>query len=1162
MIHSFRTARRMAFGLLATALFVLPAVGSQDELDDVRKEIADTEKQLADLQKKLEALKSRPLVGNEAALDSAIKKMNWRCVGPANMGGRVTALAIVESDPSTYYVATASGGLLKTTNNGTTFAHLFDNQSTISIGDVAVAPSDPNIVWIGTGEGNPRNSVSYGDGVYKSTDAGKTWANMGLKQSFQIGRILIHPKDPNIVYVGALGRLYGPNEERGLFKTEDGGKTWKKILYVDERTGVIDFRLDPFDPNALLLGMWERKRDGFDTTYGPASEWYSPDQYGPEVTYGPGGGLFKSSDAGKTWKKLTGEKGVSGLPSVNTGRIGIDYSRKTKGLVYAIIDTVDIGKGRAPLTVYMGVTSDTNKGGGVKVEAVTDDGPVGKAGVKSDDVIVALDSKKIADYDSMIDYISQKKPDDVVKFTVKRGEKEISYDVKLAPRPKSDRPATPPQLGVQLSQGTTVSTVVPDGAAAKAGIKVGDIITTIGEDKIDDFKSMTLARSKLKAGDKAKVGILRDGKPLVLELVLTAPATTAAPTRPLLINPQVGGQLANAQKDQGKDGYQTGGVFVSKDGGDTWNRVNSLNPRPFYFSQVRTDPNDEKVVYVLGDLQVWRSDNSGEKFVSSPTRGVHPDHHDLWINPKNSRHMILGCDGGFYATYDRGENWDHLNTLALGQFYHVCVDNKQPYNIYGGLQDNGSWGGPSRTLRGTGPVNEDWLFVNGGDGFVCRVDPNDADIVYSESQGGRINWRNLRTGESKFIGRGPVKPGEALRYNWNTPFILSNHNPGILYCGAQYLFRSINRGENLKAISPDLTASKKGTISAIAESPKNADVLWVGTDDGNVWFTRDGGTKWVDMLPKLKAAGLPGPRWVATIEPSQTVEGRCYVCLDGHRSDDDKPYLFVTEDFGESWKPIVSNLPAFGSTRVLREDRINSNVLYCGTEFGIQVSLDRGKSWAKLNNNLPSVAVHEVAQPSTASEIVVATHGRSVWVLDVASLRQMSVGSETAKKDQKSIDPLKEAVTLFAPPPVIRWKLESGRVSPYSREIRKFYGTNPQPGVAFEYLLTKPGKDVSLKVTDAAGTVVREFRKASAEVGFHRLPWNLSGQRGTVPAGTYRVTLTVDGKDYAQSLLVENDPKADPKAIITYDLRLPGEEDESETEGAEVTPPATRRKED
>ncbi len=1172
------SGRLPAFGLLALLLFVFPASARPDDLEDVKKEIAAVEKQIADLTKKLAELKGRkitpPVPG--AVPESAVKKMTWRSIGPANMGGRVTGVSVVESDPTTYYVATASGGLLKTTNNGTTFAHLFNHEGTVSIGAVAVAPSDPNIVWVGTGENNPRNSVSYGDGVYKSTDAGKTWTNMGLKKSFSTGKIAIHPKDANIVYVGAMGRVYGPNEERGLFKTTDGGKTWQKILYVDDKTGVIDFRLDPFDPNHLLVGMWGRKRDGFDGEFGPSSDWYSPDQYGPEITYGPGGGLFKSPDGGKTWKKLTGEKGVSGLPTVKTGRIGIDYSRKTKGLVFAIIDTEDIGKGRTPLTVYMGITSENVKGGGVKFESVDEDGPVGKAGIKANDVLTAFDSQKIADYDDLMDFMAKKKPGDVVKFTVKRGDKdakELTFDVKLAAR-KVERPAgkSPQTLMpgfvpeyANFESPVKVKSVAKDGPAEKAGVKPGmEVVAVEGKAVANwpefrtELRTSPKATDSRKAGDKVKVTFKATDKDkketkldavLALELVEFVPTRgTASPARPLLIDRTVGGQQANVQKDQGKQGFNTGGVFKSADGGETWTRVNSLNPRPFYFSQIRTDPNDDKVVYVLGDLQLWRSADGGVRFSGSPTRGVHPDHHALWIDPKDSRHMILGCDGGFYATYDRGETWDHLNILALGQFYHVAVDNKKPYNVYGGLQDNGSWGGPSQTLRGTGPVNDDWMFIRGGDGFVCRVDPTDPDIVYSESQGGAMGWRNLRTGESRGIGARPVKSGEALRWDWNTPFILSSHNSAIFYCGAQYVFRSIKRGEGLKPISPDLTATKRGTLTSLAESPRNPDVLWAGTSDGNLWVTKDGGQKWDNLLDKLKAAGLPGPRWVASIEPGRTVEGRCYVCLDAHRSDDDKPYLFVTEDFGQTWKLITSNLPAFGSTRVLREDITNPEVLYCGTEFGIWVSVNRGTVWTNLNNNLPTVAVHEVAQPTTAPEIVVATHGRSVWILDVNSIRQMATKKETVGKDMKTIDPLKEPVTLFAPATATRWKLEGGREFPYSKDVRKFYGQNPLSGTSFDYLLTKPAKAVSLKVTDAIGTTVREFRTASGDAGFHRLPWNLSGPKGTVPAGAYRVTLTVDGKDYTQSLTVENDPKADPKAIISFALTVPGGDEDGDAE--------------
>ncbi|MFM8274606.1 MAG: WD40/YVTN/BNR-like repeat-containing protein, partial [Gemmata sp.] len=367
------TARRAAFGLLAALIFLFPGVARSDDEDDkLKKEIADVERQILELKKRLDELRRgpQPAPAANTVPEAVIGKLNWRNIGPANMGGRVTAVAVVESDPTTYYVATASGGLLKTVNNGTTFSFAFEKEATVSIGDVAVAPSDPNVVYVGTGENNPRNSASYGDGVYKSTDGGATWTNVGLKKSFSIGKIVIHPKDPNTVYVAAMGRVWGPNEERGVFKTEDGGKSWQKVLYVDDKTGAIELRMDPFDPNTVFAGLWERKRDEFDGFFGQGP-WPGPDQYGPVVSHGPGGGLFKTSDGGKSWKKLTGEKAAPGLPTVKTGRIGLDYSRKTKGLLYAIIDTESIGKGRPPLAVAPGISGEGDKGG-AKVTIVVD----------------------------------------------------------------------------------------------------------------------------------------------------------------------------------------------------------------------------------------------------------------------------------------------------------------------------------------------------------------------------------------------------------------------------------------------------------------------------------------------------------------------------------------------------------------------------------------------------------------------------------------------------------------------------------------------------------------------------------------------------------------------------------------------------------------------
>jgi photosystem II stability/assembly factor-like uncharacterized protein len=833
--------------------------------------------------------------------------------------------------------------------------------------------------------------------------------------------------------------------------------------------------------------------------------------------------------------------------------------------------------------VYMGISGDGDKDG-AKLTAIVEDGPAAKAGLKTGDLITAADKKKIASYDDLLDYMVTKKPDDVVTFTVvrakkvekkkedkkdaKKGEKKdepveketLTIEMKLALRQKEPEPkgkGGPQSLspgGVVFSltsfdDPVKVAEVPKGGAAEKAGVKAGMTVTSVeGKDVNNwrEFRTELRVSAKLenprKAGDKVTVTFQEgDKKPvsatLALEMAeLRSPAAKGpnllAAARPFLMSPIVGGQQVNVQNSQGKDGYQTGGVYVSKDNGDTWTRVNSLNPRPFYFSGLRVDPSDDNLVYVFGDTVLWKSTDGGKRFASAAAATVHPDHHALWIDPQNGKHMLIGCDGGFYATYDRGATWDHLNTTALAQFYHVAVDSRKPYRVYGGLQDNGCWGGPSRTLRGTGPANEDWVFLNGGDGFVCRVDQFDPDWVYCESQNGFMNRRNLKTGEQAGIRPRPVKADEELRFNWNTPYILSHHSPHIFYCGAQYVFRSVARGDNLKAISPELTRTKQGSMTAIAESPKNADVLWAGTDDGFLWVTRDGGQNWLNVTENLKKAGLPGARWVSSIEPARRAEGRCFVCLDAHRSDDDKPYLYVTDDFGQSWKPITGNLPQFGSTRVLREDLTSSDVLYCGTEFGIWVSVNRGETWARLNNNLPTVAVHEIAQPTTAGEIAIATHGRGIWILDVNSLRQMKP------------EVLSAPATLFAPATVTRWQYAPGSF-PYSRDVRKFYGTNPPAGGAIDYMLTKPAKEVSVKVLDVNGKAVREFRTPPATVGFHRLQWS------PPKAGAYRVVLLVDGQEFAQMATAENDPNAAPNAVITDAPELLGKENKPKAERKE-----------
>src|SRR5579884_2308012 len=462
-----------------------------------------------------------------------LKPLTWRCIGPANTGGRITALAVYEADPNTYWVATASGGLLKTTNNGVTFEHQFDHEATVSIGDVCVAPSDKNIVWVGTGESNPRNSVSYGDGVYKSSDGGRSWEHMGLKRSFQIGRICIHPRNPDIVYVGALGRLYGPNEERGLFKTTDGGKTWEKILYIDDKTGVIDVHMHPADPETLLVATYERQRDGYD---------YND----PAKKFGPGSGLYRTSDGGRSWKKIT-----KGLPTCKLGRIGIDWYRKDPNVVFLLVESEKIGG--SPHVVagmaYLGVQVDDAMLG-ARVTQVNRDSPAERAGVQIDDVILRFGKRAIGSYADLIEEVARHKGGERLKLRLRRGQDLKEAEVTLAVR--------------------------------------GDV--TQGELPYLD---------------------------------------------------RLGGQAANVQNKQGPDGFQYGGVYKSTDGGESWTRLNSLNPRPMYFSQIRVDPNDDNYVYVLG-IALHRSRDGGRTFDPEGGRGVNGDHHALWIDPRDGRHMILG----------------------------------------------------------------------------------------------------------------------------------------------------------------------------------------------------------------------------------------------------------------------------------------------------------------------------------------------------------------------------------------------------------------------------------------------------------------------------------------------------------------------------------------
>jgi photosystem II stability/assembly factor-like uncharacterized protein len=828
-----------------------------------------------------------------------LEAFSARPIGPAVMGGRITSLAVVENQPRRMFVGTAAGGVWKTVNNGTTWTPLCDQQECLSIGDVAVAPSNPDHVWVGTGEANPRNSVSWGNGVYRSTDGGATWQHLGLEETAHVSRILIHPQNPEIVYVAALGRLWAANRQRGLYKTVDGGRSWNKIAHVDDNTGIIDLAMDPADPETLYMAAYECRRGDFSGG-------------NPRVQFGSKAGLYKSTDGGETWLRLQ-----QGLPRRPLGRCGIAVSRSNPAVLYAVV--------------------------------------------------------------------------------------------------QSDR----------------------------------------------------TARSTIR------------------------------------------GQAAGSGTDP-----DTGGIFRSDDRGYSWTKVNDLCPRPFYFGQLRVDPLDDQGLYVLG-IALHVSTDGGRTFQDDGARGAHADHHALWIDPRDPEHLVLGSDGGLSFSYDRGATWERLQNLPIAQYYGIALDRSDPYRIYGGLQDNGTWGGPSASLNSDGITGANWFRLLGMDGFQCAVDPQDADTVYVEGQYGLLHRTNLRTGSDQLIRPRAPKGVPAHRFDWNAPLLLSPHAPKTLYFGGNCLFRSLDRGDHWERVSPDLTRGRPGlspdmghTLTALAESPQKRGLLYAGSDDGKLHVCRDGGVNWTDIsdhLPESRPLST-----ISRIECSHFGEETAYVAVDRHRQDDRHPYLFKTRDCGKNWQPVAGNLPAEAPVYVIREDLRNPELLFAGTERGLFASLDGGRRWQRLGRGLPAVPIFDLAIHPQEHELVVATHGRGLFLIDIAPLEELS--SRVLAQDYYLFDP-KRAIAF-------RPRLPQG-----SAGDKQFAGVNPPSGACIWYYLRQPAKDrAQITITDAAGLTVAAVT-ARKEPGLHRLVWPLQTDPGKDPAtrvgpGEYRVELEVDGHKEARKLTV------------------------------------------
>jgi photosystem II stability/assembly factor-like uncharacterized protein len=870
----------------------------------------------------------------------------FRSIGPATPSGRVDDLAVLESDPTTFYVAMATSGIYKTTNAGTTFASVFDHEGTGSVGAVAIAQKDANLVWAGTGEGNNRQSSSWGDGVYKSTDGGRTWRNMGLRASKQIAKVVVDPVDYSVVYVAALGDLWAAGGERGVYKTSDGGLTWQRVLHVDDDTGATELIMDPTNNKTLYAATYQRRRAQWGMNGG-----------------GPGTGIWKTTDAGHTWTKLE-----SGVPTGPKGRIGLDVYRRNPNVLYA------------------------------RIEHPTDSG-----------------------------------------------------------------------------------------------------------------------------------------------------------------------------------------VYRSDDAGANWRKLSDTNPRPMYFSQIRVDPQTDSRIYVLG-VSLLVSDDGGRTFRADGAAKIHVDHHALWINPADPRHLIIGNDGGVGISHDRSATWVWMPNLLAAQAYHVEFDMQSPYHVCAGLQDNNTWCGPSAVRTNSGIVNDDWYVISGGDGFQPLMDPTDANVVYAESQDGRMSRTDRRTNERTTVRPEPaeLKPFESspYRFNWDTAMQLSPFDPSTIYIGANLVLKSTDRGRSYQPISPDLTTSTDrealsimgvvgkdvriakndgvgsfGNIVTLEESSNKAGVVWVGSDDGVVSVTQDAGKTWTNVTSKIP--GVPKWTYVSDVVPSRAAANTAYVTFDGHRGGDYGTYVFASTDLGATWRSIAGNLPKGEVARCIAEDRRNPDVLYLGTETGLWVSWNRGGQWTRLKANLPTMPIYEIKQHPRDNDLILASHARGVWILDDVTPIQQWAKAESAD------------AFLFDPEPVAAFNTANDQMKGFEGD-RLFLGQNPAPGATLAYNLKAAAKELKLTIKDAGGSVVRELTGADVrdrtKAGLNIVKWDLrvqplrplppppgapagaaqagggggfggGGNNGPfVLPGTYRATLTVNGRDVQT---VDVGVKGDPEISITdADRRL------------------------
>ncbi|NER17063.1 VPS10 domain-containing protein [Spongiivirga citrea] len=857
---------------------------------------------------------------------SIVKNVSFDNIGPTVMSGRVVDLAVNPKNPTEFYVGYASGGLWHTKNNGTSFTPILDSSDTQNVGDIAI-DWNSRTIWVGTGENNSSRSSYAGIGILKSTDNGKTWQNMGLNDSHHIGRIIIHKNNPEEVVVGVTGHLYTPNKERGIYKTTDGGKTWKQTLFVDDASGIIDVSVSPSNPDIMFASSWtkDRKAWNFDGS-------------------GNNSGIYKSTDGGDSWTKMSVDG--SGFPTGNgVGRIGL--AAFNDNVIYAIHDSQFRREKKKEESKKRGLTKDDFK-------------------TMTTDAFLALEDKKLNTF-------------------LKQNNFQEKY------------------------RAQNVKQMVRSG----------------------NVKPIDLAK------------YLEDANSLLFD------------------TPVIGTE-----------------VYKSTDGGKSWKKTHDdyldgiYFSYGYYFGHIYVDPSDENGIYIYG-VPILTSKDGGKTFKSIGKENVHADHHALWINPNMPGHLINGNDGGVNITYDDGETWIKNNSPSVGQFYAINVDNEEPYNVYGGLQDNGVWMGAhdaseNRAWHQSGQYP--WKSIMGGDGMQVQIDNRNSNVVYTGFQFGNYFRVDVEKNKRTYIQPKHTLGENPYRFNWQTPILLSPHNQDILYLGGNKLMRSMNQGDDWEAISDDLTGGGKkgnvayGTLATISESPFKFGLIYTGSDDGHIHITKNAGGSWENI-----STSLPKDLWVSRVEASNHKKERVYASLNGYRNDDFKPYVYMSNDYGKTWKDIGVKLP-HSPVNVIKEDPVSENILYVGTDNGLYVSFDMGSNWEAFSKGLPNVAFHDLVVQKEAKHLVVGTHGRSIYRTDIAPLQKMSSSIMNSPMTVFDLEDVKHS---------FRWGGSWSKwLDPYVPEMSFSFYTNS-------------AKDVTVKVLSEKGIVINEI-PFKADKGFNYGSYDLS----------------------------------------------------------------------